>query len=71
MPSKEYGVDWRRRSHDAAEWEAGDIPKRCLDRAFGRPAQRVPEPPADPDALRRISTDSLALTRHGSRTVSA
>ncbi|WP_216824602.1 type I-E CRISPR-associated endonuclease Cas1e [Paragemmobacter aquarius] len=28
--AKQHGVDWKRRSYDVADWEAGDIPNRCL-----------------------------------------
>ena len=28
-----HGVAWRRRSYDPADWEAGDIPNRCLSSA--------------------------------------
>jgi len=28
-----HGVDWKRRSYDVADWEAGDIPNRCLSAA--------------------------------------
>lgn len=31
--ARQYGVDWRRRSYDPADWEAGDIPNRCLSAA--------------------------------------
>jgi len=31
--ARQYGVDWRRRSYDVADWEAGDIPNRCLSAA--------------------------------------
>ncbi|OYU20079.1 MAG: subtype I-E CRISPR-associated endonuclease Cas1 [Rhodobacteraceae bacterium PARR1] len=31
--AKQYGVDWKRRSYDVADWEAGDIPNRCLSAA--------------------------------------
>lgn len=29
----QYGVDWKRRSYDPADWEAGDTPNRCLSAA--------------------------------------
>lgn len=31
--AQQYGVDWKRRSYDVADWEAGDIPNRCLSAA--------------------------------------
>lgn len=31
--ARKYGVDWRRRKYDPADWEAGDIPNRCLSAA--------------------------------------
>lgn len=31
--AKQHGVDWKRRSYDVADWEAGDIPNRCLSAA--------------------------------------
>lgn len=31
--ARQYGVDWRRRSYDVADWEAGDVPNRCLSAA--------------------------------------
>jgi CRISPR-associated protein Cas1 len=31
--ARQYGVDWKRRAYDAADWEAGDIPNRCLSAA--------------------------------------
>ncbi|MBS0126538.1 type I-E CRISPR-associated endonuclease Cas1e [Thetidibacter halocola] len=29
----QYGVAWKRRSYDSSDWEAGDIPNRCLSAA--------------------------------------
>ncbi len=29
----QYGVDWKRRRYDPADWEAGDTPNRCLSAA--------------------------------------
>lgn len=31
--ARQYGVDWKRRSYDPKNWEAGDIPNRCLSAA--------------------------------------
>lgn len=31
--ARQHGVDWRRRSYDPTDWEAGDIPNRCLSAA--------------------------------------
>lgn len=31
--AQQYGVDWKRRRYDVADWEAGDIPNRCLSAA--------------------------------------
>ncbi len=31
--ARQYGVDWKRRSYDPADWEAGDLPNRCLSAA--------------------------------------
>jgi CRISPR-associated protein Cas1 len=31
--AKQHGVDWKRRAYDVADWEAGDIPNRCLSAA--------------------------------------
>lgn len=31
--ARQHGVDWRRRSYDPADWEAGDVPNRCLSAA--------------------------------------
>lgn len=31
--AKQHGVDWKRRSYDIADWEASDIPNRCLSAA--------------------------------------
>lgn len=31
--AKQHGVNWKRRSYDPADWEAGDIPNRCLSAA--------------------------------------
>ena len=31
--AKQYGVPWKRRSYDPKDWEAGDIPNRCLSAA--------------------------------------
>lgn len=31
--AQQYGVDWKRRAYDVADWEAGDIPNRCLSAA--------------------------------------
>ena len=28
--AKQYGVDWRARNYDRNEWDAADIPNRCL-----------------------------------------
>lgn len=31
--AQQHGVEWTRRSYDVADWEAGDIPNRCLSAA--------------------------------------
>lgn len=31
--AKQHGVGWKRRSYDPKDWEAGDIPNRCLSAA--------------------------------------
>lgn len=31
--AQQHGVEWKRRSYDVANWEAGDIPNRCLSAA--------------------------------------
>lgn len=31
--AKQHGVTWARRSYDVANWEAGDVPNRCLSAA--------------------------------------
>jgi CRISPR-associated protein Cas1 len=31
--ASQHGVDWKRRKYDPTEWEAGDIPNRCLSAA--------------------------------------
>ncbi|PWE32212.1 subtype I-E CRISPR-associated endonuclease Cas1 [Maritimibacter sp. 55A14] len=31
--AQQYGVTWKRRSYDVTNWEAGDIPNRCLSAA--------------------------------------
>lgn len=31
--ARQHGVDWRRRSYDPADWEAGDVPNCCLSAA--------------------------------------
>lgn len=31
--AQQYGVAWKRRSYDPKDWEAGDIPNRCLSAA--------------------------------------
>lgn len=31
--ARQYGVDWKRRAYDPKDWEAGDIPNRCLSAA--------------------------------------
>ena len=31
--AERHGVDWSRRSYDVADWEAGDVPNRCLSAA--------------------------------------
>lgn len=31
--ANKFGVDWKRRSYDVADWEAGDVPNRCLSAA--------------------------------------
>lgn len=31
--AQQHGVDWKRRSYDVSDWEAGDIPNRCLSAA--------------------------------------
>lgn len=31
--AKQHGVEWKRRAYDVADWEAGDIPNRCLSAA--------------------------------------
>jgi CRISPR-associated protein Cas1 len=31
--ARQYGVEWRRRAYDVTDWEAGDLPNRCLSAA--------------------------------------
>lgn len=31
--AKQYGVEWKRRSYNTKDWDAGDIPNRCLSSA--------------------------------------
>lgn len=31
--AQQHGVEWKRRAYDVADWEAGDIPNRCLSAA--------------------------------------
>jgi CRISPR-associated protein Cas1 len=31
--ARQYGVDWKRRAYDPADWQAGDVPNRCLSAA--------------------------------------
>ena len=31
--ARQHGVDWTRRAYDPTEWEAGDVPNRCLSAA--------------------------------------
>lgn len=31
--ARQHGVNWRRRAYDVADWEAGDLPNRCLSSA--------------------------------------
>lgn len=31
--AKQYGVDWSRRRYDPTDWDAGDVPNRCLSAA--------------------------------------
>ncbi len=31
--ARQHGVAWRRRAYDVADWEAGDLPNRCLSAA--------------------------------------
>lgn len=31
--AQQFGVEWKRRSYDVTDWEAGDIPNRCLSAA--------------------------------------
>ncbi|MCB1397908.1 MAG: type I-E CRISPR-associated endonuclease Cas1 [Rhodobacteraceae bacterium] len=31
--AQKYGVNWTRRKYDVADWEAGDVPNRCLSAA--------------------------------------
>lgn len=31
--ARQHGVDWHRRSYDPKDWEAGDVPNRCLSAA--------------------------------------
>lgn len=31
--ARKFGVDWRRRKYDPTDWDAGDIPNRCLSAA--------------------------------------
>jgi CRISPR-associated protein Cas1 len=31
--ARQHRVDWRRRAYDVADWEAGDLPNRCLSAA--------------------------------------
>ncbi len=31
--AQQHGVDWKRRAYDVADWDAGDVPNRCLSAA--------------------------------------
>ena len=31
--AQQYGVPWKRRAYDVQDWEAGDVPNRCLSSA--------------------------------------
>lgn len=31
--ARQHGVDWKRRKYDPTDWEAGDVPNRCLSAA--------------------------------------
>lgn len=31
--AQQYGVNWKRRNYDVSDWDAGDIPNRCLSAA--------------------------------------
>lgn len=31
--ARQHGVDWKRRAYDPEDWEAGDVPNRCLSAA--------------------------------------
>lgn len=31
--AQQHGVEWKRRAYDVADWEAGDVPNRCLSAA--------------------------------------
>jgi CRISP-associated protein Cas1 len=31
--ARQWGVDWKRRAYDPRDWEAGDVPNRCLSAA--------------------------------------
>ncbi|MCL3883005.1 type I-E CRISPR-associated endonuclease Cas1e [Marivita sp. GX14005] len=31
--ARQHGVDWKRRRYDPSDWEAGDVPNRCLSAA--------------------------------------
>lgn len=31
--ARQHGVDWKRRAYDVADWEAADVPNRCLSAA--------------------------------------
>lgn len=31
--ARQYGVDWKRRAYDPTDWEAADVPNRCLSAA--------------------------------------
>lgn len=31
--ARQHGVDWKRRDYDVADWDAGDVPNRCLSAA--------------------------------------
>jgi len=60
--AQQYGVAWKRRSYDPRDWEAGDVPNRCLSAATAC-LRRV-------DRSRRSGRRLCAGNRHAARVAS-
>lgn len=64
----QYGVSWSHRRYDRGDWDAADVPNRCLSAATACTACR--RPPCSPPDMRPRSAFSIRASRFPSSTIS-